>query len=66
MTLDPERYRFAADSLAGIATVAVLCAACHEADENTEPVVVFDFQYPSIGDVQTVIERHEAGRHPQT
>jgi hypothetical protein len=63
MIADLERYRFAPDSVAGIATVAVLCATCHEADQNTPAVVVFDFQFPSVGDVHAVIERHEAGRH---
>ncbi|MGW8679580.1 hypothetical protein ACWGNN_00675 [Streptomyces sp. NPDC055817] len=64
MTVDPERYRLAADSLNGVATIAILCATCHEADENAEPVKVFDFTYPSIADVQAAAEGHEAATHP--
>lgn len=63
MTVDPERYRFAADSLQGVATVAILCASCHEAGGDDEAVKVFDFLYPSLGDVQTAIDAHETGRH---
>lgn len=60
--IDPERYRFAADSLQGVATVAILCASCHDAGGD-EPVIVFDFLFPSLGDVQAAIDAHETGRH---
>jgi hypothetical protein len=62
---DPERYRFAADSINGIATVAVLCVSCHQsAGEDAGTVRVFDFSFPSLADVQGVIEEHETAQHP--
>jgi DNA segregation ATPase FtsK/SpoIIIE-like protein len=60
---DPERYRFAADSLHGVATVAVLCANCSEGEEGS-PVHVFDFLFPSLADVRAVIAQHETAAHP--
>lgn len=59
MITDPERYRFVATSLHGVATVAILCTTCGE-DEDAEPTHVFDFLYPSTGDVQKVIDEHES------
>lgn len=60
---DPERYRFVATSLHGVATVALLCATCGEAENFDGCIHVFDFLYPSTGDVQKVIDEHESSRH---
>lgn len=62
MIRDLERYRFAAETVHNIGTVAVFCTACSE-DENARPIHVFDFLFPSIGDVQTVIDEHENDVH---
>lgn len=64
MIPDPERYRLAADSHEGVATVAIHCVTCVEAAEDAKPVTVFDFLWPSIADVQTAAEAHEAQTHP--
>lgn len=64
MIQDPERYRFAVDTLAGVATVAILCATCHEA-EDAQPVKIFDYSYPSLGDVQAAVDEHEASWHAE-
>ncbi|MGW2213232.1 hypothetical protein [Streptomyces sp. NPDC001781] len=61
--IDPERYRFVSDSLHGVATVALLCVACGEAEDWDGRIHVFDFLYPSFGDVQKVIAEHEGARH---
>lgn len=62
MSIDPERYRFVADSLHGVATVTIHCTNCQAAGGD-EPVIVFDFLFPSLGDVQAAIDAHETGRH---
>jgi hypothetical protein len=62
---DPERYRFAADTIAGVATVAVLCVTCHQSvGEDAGTVRVFDFSFPSLADVQDVVDEHETAQHP--
>jgi hypothetical protein len=63
MIQDLERYRFAADSMHGVATVAIVCAACNKQDDDAEPLHVFDFLFPSIGDVQKIIDEHENDVH---
>lgn len=60
---DPERYRFVADSLQGVATVAILCTTCGEDGDWDGRIHVFDFLYPSLGDVQKVVNEHESSRH---
>jgi hypothetical protein len=63
MIRDLERYRFAADTLHGVATVAVLCTVCAEDAERDGVVQTFDFLFPSIGDVQKAIDGHENDVH---
>lgn len=63
MIRDLERYRFAAETLHGVATVAVICAACAEDARRDGVVHVFDYLFPSIGDVQKVIDEHEDDVH---
>ncbi|MFD8226876.1 hypothetical protein ACFV16_22195 [Streptomyces massasporeus] len=64
MITDPERYRFAADSMHGISTVAIICTTCSGGDEEAAvPVQVFDYLFPSIGDVQKIIDEHENDVH---
>lgn len=63
MIRDLERYRFAADSMHGVGTVAIFCTACSEGAEQSVAVHVFDFLFPSIGDVQKIIAEHEDGVH---
>lgn len=62
MIRDLERYRFATETVHNIGTVAIFCTACAE-DENARPMHVFDFLFPSIGDVQKVIDEHEDDVH---
>jgi hypothetical protein len=62
MIRDLERYRFAADSLHGVSTVAVFCTAC-SGDDDDAPMQVFDYLFPSIGDVQKIIDEHENDVH---
>ena len=63
MITDPERYRFVADSLHGVATVAVLCTTCGEAEDWDGRIHVFDFLYPSLADAQKVMTEHEELKH---
>ncbi|MEU8682956.1 hypothetical protein [Streptomyces sp. NPDC048611] len=63
MAVNPEQYRLTAEAYRGVATVAVLCVQCHEADGEATPVKVFDFLFPSIADVQATVDRHHAEHH---
>lgn len=63
MITDPERYRFVADSMYGVATVSILCATCGEAEDADGRIHTFDFLYPSLADVQKVVDEHESSEH---
>lgn len=63
MITDPERYRFVADSLHGVATISIVCTTCSENEDADGHIHVFDFLYPSIADVQKVIDEHERTKH---
>lgn len=64
MIQDPEHYRFVADSLHGVATVAIHCVICAEQfGQSAGKVRVFDYLNPSLADAQQVINEHEAEYH---